>query len=210
MSFKSRKFSLMELSKGKAVVFMWSGRCVCVWTLSFSVPLQRNTEVCVWRGHRIVFMVLLRHDILKTLHTNLISSLSVFPLPLPFSTPKRHILYRPFPPLASHPLLLHPSAPENVNWHGFKYAHSALGVNHHFVFITCSLSSLSRCAGGMTNWGVRKYSCCFWLQSSFFQWALSPRGCGSSALVFWTKRKTLIGSRAVPRMPVNSSDLINH
>lgn len=87
------------------------------------------------------------------------------------------------PPLSSHPLFLHPSAPENVNLHGFKYAHSELGVNHHFVFITCSLSGLSRCARGMRNWGARKCSCCFWLQSSVFQWAL-PTGCGSSALVF--------------------------
>lgn len=188
ISFKSREFSLMELSKGKAVVFC---EVVSVWLdLAFLCPpLEKYWDVCVagWQGQSMVFMVLLRHDILKMLHANLFSSLSAFPLlfHLVFSC----VTYSIF---LSSPLILfflHPSAPENVNLHGFKYAHSKLGVNHHFVFITCSLSSLSRCVRGMRNWGVRKNLCCFWLQSSVFQWAL-PRGCGCSALVFRPKENS--------------------
>lgn len=178
MSFKSRKFSLMELSKGKAVVFMWSGRCVVGPCLSLWVCVC----VCVARPENGVYGPTEAWHFKNAPCKSLFLSSVCRSSSLSFSTLKCHILSS-FPPLSSHPLFLHPSAPENVNLHGFKYAHSARGVNHHFVFITCSLSSLSRCARGMTNWGVRKCSCCFWLQSSFFQWAL-PRGCGSSALVF--------------------------
>lgn len=161
------------LSKGKAVVFFvkWP---VFGWTLSFSFALQRNTEVRVcgagWQGRRMAFMVLLRRDISETLHANLLFLSACLSSSLSFAILKCHILYLPFlPSPLILPFFLRPSAPENVYFHGFKYAHSELGVNHHFVFITCSLSRLSRCARGMRNWGVRKYSCCFWLQSSVFQ-----------------------------------------
>lgn len=164
----------MELSKGESctVLFcevdgVWLDhfgpfeRCVCVWVCTFAAG---------WRGRRMVFMVRLRRCIFKMLHANLFPSLSVFPLS--FNILRCHILHHPFLSLS---LFLHPSAPQNINLVGFKYAHRELGVNHHFVFITHSLSSLSRCARGTRSWGVRKYWCCFWLQSSVFQWALPQR-----------------------------------
>lgn len=198
MSFRCRRFSLIEPSQGKLVVFTKNARCG--WAF-ISREIQRFTCAAGWRHLRMVFMVQLRRDILK-------AQVSFPSSPfIPHFLCVTYCTASSFPPYSSHPPL-HRSTPENVNLHGFKYAHSELGVNHHFVFITYSLSSLSRCVRGMTNWGVRKYSCCFWLQSTFFQWAL-PRGCSSSALVL-RPNETLIGSRAVPCMPVKSSDLINH
>lgn len=143
---------------------MWWWWCVCV-------------RPRCW-GQRMVFMFLLRRDILKMHHANFFSL--VFFSPCCFRSQVSHTV-------SSSPLIhffssSHLSAPEIGNLQSFKYAHSKLGVNHHIVFITCSLSSLSRCAGGMRSHGVRKYSRCFWLQSDFFYWAL-PRGWGSSPLV---------------------------
>lgn len=208
--YKSKHFSLIELSKENTeclfnVVFVWLD---LGFFLQPSREITRCTRVAGWRGLRMLFMVQLRRDIFQMLHANLFSFLSVsLSSALSFRVSQVSHTVSSSAPFSSHPPLHH-SAPENEKLYGVKYAHSELGVNHHFVFITCSLSSLSRCVSGTGNWGVRKYSCCFWLQSTFFQWAL-PRGCSSSALVF-QPNETLIGSRAVPCMPVNSSDLINH
>lgn len=178
MSFKSRRFSLMELWKGKAVVF-----CEVAGVrldLVFLCPPEIYWGVCTasWRGWGMVFMVTEAWHFKNATCKSLFLSVSFL-----FSFIQYPQVLHTVSPLSSPPFFLHPPAPENVNLHGFKYAHSELGVNHHFVFITCSLSSLSRCERGMRNRGVRKYWCCFWLQTSVFQWAL-PRGCSSSALVF--------------------------
>lgn len=172
---------------------MWSGCLDLFFLFSFLSSPTLCVCVCVagWQGQRMVFMVLLRRDILKMLHANLFSSLSFVSSVIQDSLVSHTVSL--FPPLSSllpfffFFLFLHPPAPENVKLRGFKYAHSKLGVNHHFVFITCFLSSLSRCVRGMRIWGVRKYSRCFLLHSRFFHWAL-PRGCGSAALVFRPKR----------------------
>lgn len=89
--------------------------------------------------------------------------------------------------IPSSPLLFfkkHPSAPRNVNSPGFKYARSELGVNHHFVFITHSLSSLSRCARGMRSSGVMEVFVLLLAPVLCLPVSAPPKGCGSPRLVF--------------------------
>lgn len=87
------------------------------------------------------------------------------------------------PPLSSF-FKKHPSAPRNVNSPGFKYARSELGVNHHFVFITHSLSSLSRCARGMRSSGVMEVFVLLLAPVLCLPASAPPKGCGSPLLVF--------------------------
>lgn len=89
--------------------------------------------------------------------------------------------------IPSSPLLFfknHPFAPRNVNLPGFKYARSELGVNHHFVFITHSLSSLSRCARGMRSSGVMEVFVLLLAPVLCLPVSAPPKGCGSPLLVF--------------------------
>lgn len=106
---------------------------------------------------------------------------SVFPLS--FNLLKCHTCcIIPSSPL--HVFKKHPSAPRNVNPPGFKYARSELGVNHHFVFITHSLSSLSRCARGMRSSGVMEVFVLLLAPVLCLPASAPPKGCGSPLLVF--------------------------
>lgn len=157
MSFKSRKFSLTDISKRKAAGVRGVDG---VWSEPSSAPLRalcRRARICMvvarQQGQKMVFMVQPRQCISKARRPNLLPFLR-----LPFivqASQVSRMLHHPFlPPSSFFFFKKHPSAPRNVNSPGFKYARSELGVNHHFVFITHSLSSLSRCARGMRSSGV--------------------------------------------------------